>query len=450
MSALWLSDCSVFTGGTLLGGDALLSSVAIDTRSPLSGAVYFAISGESFDGHQFVVDAVDCGAVAVVVEHDCGVDVPQLIVRNTRRALADIAQLWRRQYSLGIVAITGSNGKTTVKEMVASILARAGCVHATKGNLNNDIGVPLTLFGLDETHQFAVVELGASAPGEIGFLSSIVEPDVVVVNNVGPAHLEGFGSLHGVATAKGEIFEHLSDGGIALVNADEFASPEWVERVEQGQVLLFGLKDRSNVDIYGEALEGQVLRVSYQDESRDIRVSLPGQHNIRNALTAASVALAFGVNWESIVAGIEAVEPVAGRLVEQDVSGIRLIDDTYNANPGSVEVALELLAGYQSTRWFVLGTMAELGPQAEDLHAKAGRQAAAIGIDRFVCVGSYATAARRGFGPKGMAFESHDDLIAELLAHIKPGDTVVVKGSRSASMENVVKRLHDELGGCVA
>jgi len=446
MSALWLSDCSVFTGGTLLGGDVLLSSVAIDTRRCLKGSVYFAISGESFDGHQFVVDAVEKGAVAVVVEHDCGVDVPQLIVRNTRQTLADIAQLWRRQYSVQLVALTGSNGKTTVKEMIASILSQEGSVLATKGNLNNDIGVPLTLFSLREEHQFAVVELGANAPGEIAGLAAIAEPQVVVVNNVGPAHLEGFGSLQGVANSKGEIYEHLREDGLALINADEFAASEWVKRVLQGRVVQFSAQNRTGAEIQGQLLEDQVLRVSYQDESRDIKISLLGQHNMRNALTAVSVALVMGVSWGSIVTGLEKVKPVTGRLVEYDAAGVRVIDDSYNANPGSVEAALSLLANYQSSRWFVLGTMAELGAQAEEMHAKAGRQAAALGIDRFACVGEHAVAARRGFGPKGLAFEKHDELAAQLMAAVKPGDTVLVKGSRSAGMERVVQHLIENLG----
>ena len=446
MSALWLSDCSVFTGGTLLGGDVLLSSVAIDTRRCLKGSVYFAISGESFDGHQFVVDAVEKGAVAVVVEHDCGVDVPQLIVRNTRQTLADIAQLWRRQYSVQLVALTGSNGKTTVKEMIASILSQEGSVLATKGNLNNDIGVPLTLFSLREEHQFAVVELGANAPGEIAGLAAIAEPQVVVVNNVGPAHLEGFGSLQGVANSKGEIYEHLREDGLALINADEFAATEWAKRVLQGRVVQFSAQNRTGAEIQGQLLEDQVLRVSYQDESRDIKISLLGQHNMRNALTAVSVALVMGVSWGSIVTGLEKVKPVTGRLVEYDAAGVRVIDDSYNANPGSVEAALSLLANYQSSRWFVLGTMAELGAQAEEMHAKAGRQAAALGIDRFACVGEHAVAARRGFGPKGLAFEKHDELAAQLMAAVKPGDTVLVKGSRSAGMERVVQHLIENLG----
>ncbi|XP_076037932.1 UDP-N-acetylmuramoyl-tripeptide--D-alanyl-D-alanine ligase-like [Oratosquilla oratoria] len=450
MTALSLSDCSIFTGGTLVGGDALLSKVVIDTRKPVDGAVYFAISGESFDGHQFVVDAVAKGAVAVVVEHDCGVDVPQLIVRNTRQTLADVAQLWRRQFDVRLVAITGSNGKTTVKEMVASILSQEGSVLATKGNLNNDIGVPLTLFELNESHRFAVVELGASAPGEISGLAAIAEPQLVVVNNVGPAHLEGFGSIQGVADAKGEIYEHLPEHGIALINDDQFAASAWAARVVQGDVVRFAMRSDASVDIQGKMLEGQVLRVSYQGDAHDIKVSLLGQHNMRNALTAVSVALAMGVSWQSIVSGLEQVQPVAGRLLEHTVSDVRVIDDTYNANPGSAEVALELLATYPANRWFVLGTMAELGSQAEEMHAKVARQAASLGIERFACVGEFAVAARRGFGPRGLAFDKHDELAAELLAVVKPGDTILVKGSRSAAMERVVQYLIENLEGRTA
>lgn len=447
MSTLQLSDCSVFTGGTLVGGDAEFNSVGIDTRNSLVGSVYFAISGENFDGHQFVVEAVEAGAVAVVVEHDCGVDVPQLIVRNTRKAMASIAQLWRRQFDVRIAALTGSNGKTTLKEMVASILSLEGEVLATKGNLNNDIGVPLTLFNLNDTHRFAVVELGANAPGEIASLAAMVEPHVAVVSNVGPAHLEGFGTLQGVANAKGEIYEHLPDDGIALINIDEFAASEWAARTAKGEIQRFGFLAKDGSDFLGEALTGQVLKVSHQGESREIRVPLLGQHNLRNALAAVAVAKAMGASWDSIVSGLEQVKPVAGRLVEHEVGGVRVIDDTYNANPGSVEVALELLGGYDSARWFVLGTMAELGNQAEEMHAKTGKQAAALGVDKFACVGEFAVAARRGFGPKGMAFEQHDELLIALQAQVKPGDTVLIKGSRSAGMEKVVSYLLENIGG---
>lgn len=449
MSGLLLSDCSVFTGGTLVGGDTRFERVGIDTRADLAGSLYFAISGDNFDGHQFVVAAVEAGAVAVVVEHDCGVDVPQLIVRNTRRALADIAQLWRRQYDVRIAAVTGSNGKTTVKEMLASILACEGEVLATAGNLNNDIGVPLTLFRLGPEHRFAVIELGANAPGEIGYLAAMVEPFAAVVNNVGPAHLEGFGTLQGVADAKGEIYEHLPADGVALVNVDEFAASEWVERTAQGRVLRFS-SERDDAEIRGEALGGQRLRIHQGGESFELTVPLLGAHNLRNALTAAAVARAMGASWASVVAGIERVRPVAGRLIEHRCGDVRLIDDTYNANPGSVEVALELLGSYAPRRWFVLGTMAELGAQAEEMHAKCGRQAAALGIDRFACVGEHAVAARRGFGPKGLAFDKHAELVAELAAQLAPGDSVLVKGSRSAGMEKVVEQLLAALEGRAA
>ncbi len=450
MTGLTLSDCCAHTGGTLLGEDGVLSSVSIDTRAAVKGSVFFAISGENFDGHRFVENAVALGAVAVVVEHDCGVDVPQLIVRNTRTAMGAIAQLWRRQFDVAVAVITGSNGKTTVKEMLASILAREGLVHATKGNLNNDIGVPLTLFGLNASHQFAVIELGANAPGEIAGLAAIAEPQVAVVNNVGPAHLQGFGSLQGVANAKGEVFEHLPDSGVAVINCDESAAAEWASRAGSAKLLRYALKSSDAVDVQGVVLEAHLLQVVYQGEAHRVPVPLLGRHNMGNALAAVSTALAMGISWPAIESGMAAVKPVAGRLLHSEVAGVHIIDDSYNANPGSVEAALELLATHGATRWFVLGSMAELGEQAEELHAKAGRQAAALGIERFAGVGEFAVAARRGFGPKGLAFESHEDLTAELRAQLKEGDSVLIKGSRSAGMENVVSQLLGSLQGCGA
>jgi len=446
MNDLMLSDCAAATGGTLLGSDLPFMGVGIDTRQSLSGKVYVAISGESFDGHKFVPGAVAGGAAAVVVEHDCGVDVPQLIVRNTRHALGAIARLWRRRHAVELVSITGSNGKTTVKEMVASILSHEGQVLATQGNLNNDIGVPLTLFRLDATDKFAVVELGANAPKEIGELAAIAEPRVVVVNNVGPAHLEGFGGLQGVAKAKGEIYDQLPEDGVALINLDEPAANQWIERVKSGQVKTFSMREGSGADLIGQITGANTLSVTVNGETHALTVSLLGEHNKRNALTATAVGLALGASWESISQGIAEVKPVQGRLCEEMAGGVRLIDDSYNANPGSVDAALRLLSDYAANRWFVLGTMAELGAQAEESHVRAGRQAAALGIERFACVGEYAVAARRGFGPKGMAFDNHDKLVEELLMGLKPGDSVLLKGSRSASMEQVVQALSKHLG----
>ncbi|MEM9603804.1 MAG: UDP-N-acetylmuramoyl-tripeptide--D-alanyl-D-alanine ligase [Pseudomonadota bacterium] len=444
MISLAFSDIAAQVGGTLLGGELELRRVSVDTRTLQRGDVYFALTGDQFDGHQFVEDAVARGAAGVVVERECGVLVPQLVVRDARRALGDSAALWCARTTARRIALTGSNGKTTVKEMLRSILTRLGETLATEGNLNNDVGLPLTLFRLTESTEYAVLEMGANHAGEIDRLASLVKPDIAVVNNVGPAHLDGFGSLHGVAAAKGEIYEHLVGPGVAVINLDEFAADDWLARSTGSTVLGFSM--RGVGDLQGRIVSDGVLEVSEAGETHTIELPLAGEHNLCNALTAAAVCRGLGVAWADIPLGLAAMHAVPGRLVPQAFGSVHVLDDSYNANPASTLAALKVLAAQRGgRRWCVLGEMAELGDEAGELHGKVGKQAAQLGIECFLSIGRHAVDARRGFGAKGLDFQDQDALIAELVDGVQAGDSVLVKGSRLARMENVVDALRAAL-----
>lgn len=444
MIGLRFSELSDAIAATPVGGDATLHSVSVDTRTLQAGDVYFALSGDQFDGHDFVADAVERGASGVVVERDCGVAIPQLVVRNARRALGEVASLWRAHSNAHCVALTGSNGKTTVKEMLRAVFAQLGPTLATHGNLNNDVGLPLTLFRLTDDIQYAVLELGANHAGEIDWLASLVKPHVAVVNNVGPAHLDGFGSLQGVAAAKGEIFEHISPDGFAVVNLDEFAASDWIARASTQNVV--GFSFRSGGDLQGRIVREGVLDVVESGATHTLNVPLAGEHNLHNALTVCAVCRSLGIEWSVIQAGLAAMHAVPGRLVPQSFGPVQVFDDSYNANPASTVAALKVLAGQSGgRRWCVLGEMAELGESAADLHGKVGKQAAQLGIEYFLSIGEHAVDARRGFGAKGVDYSSQDALIADLISAVRPGDSVLIKGSRSARMERVVAALRDAL-----
>ena len=442
-----LKDISMHLQARLLGEDRAFHGVTTDSRKVRQGCLYVALRGERFDGHDFVPAAMDAGAVGCVVERPCNPDFSQLIVKSCRRALGDLARAWRHQFSLPLVAVTGSNGKTTVKEMIASILAQKYKVLATRGNLNNDIGVPLTLFDLGSEHQAAVIEMGANHAGEIDYLAGIALPDVAVVTNAGPAHLEGFGDLPGVARAKGELFTRLPPEGTAIINRDDEFYDLWRALAGERKVLSFGLHAQADFQARRESpaengAENFVLH-SPRGESR-VRLGLVGRHNTLNALAAAAACYAEGVDIPHIVAGLESVVPVAGRL--QFLPGLRgslVCDDTYNANPLSLKAALEALSELPGPRWLVLGDMGELGPEGERLHREAGALARAQGVQSLFGLGQLCAAAVESFGAGGQHFSRLEDLLAALLPGISKDHRVLVKGSRAMRMERVVQALID-------
>ena len=443
MMAMALSEAADVLSADRTGDDVRFIGVSTDTRSLRNGNLFVALQGPNFDGHDYIGHAEARGASAAAVSRKVSNALPLLRVADTRRALGELAAHWRHRFDIPVVAVTGSNGKTTVKEMVAAILRRQGNPLVTAGNFNNDIGLPLTLMRLGDEHRHAVLEMGANHPGEIGYLADIAAPDIGLVNNAAPAHLEGFGSLEGVARAKGELFERLAADGTAIINADDRFAPLWRELAASRRVIDFGLEKPAMVSgrWQGDAAGSRVV-LDMPSGSFDVQLKLPGRHNVMNALAAAAVAEALAVPPEQIAAGLSSLRPVSGRLQPQaGLRGMHLIDDTYNANPASLAAALDVLAASTGERWLVLGDMGELGAGSEDLHRQAGEAAHAAGIERLYAVGRLAALAAEGFGAGGHAFAGMDELIDALREQARPGVTALVKGSRRMRMERAVQAL---------
>ncbi len=425
--------------------DTAFCGVNTDTRTVRPGELFVALVGPSFDGHDFVAEAAQQGAAGAVVSRAVEADFPLLYVEDTREALGRLAAARRAAFDIPVVGITGSNGKTTIKEMTAAILAQRGAVLATRGNLNNDIGMPLTLLRLADSHRYAVIEMGANHPGEIAYLTGIARPTAAVINNAGPAHLEGFGDVAGVARAKGEIFQGLADGGTAVINADDAYADLWRDATRDRMQLCFGIETTDAqvraASIAAGAAGTQFTLITPQG-SVDIALRLPGRHNVMNALAASALALAAGAQPADIKAGLDGLEAVGGRLhAVAGRGGARVIDDTYNANPASLAAALAVLAANAGTRILVLGDMGELGGEASVLHQQAGKQARAAGIDRLYGIGELSRLAVSAFGEGGRHFADHAALAQALLPELGADFTVLIKGSRSSRMERVVEVL---------
>ncbi len=449
-----LSDCAQSVQGQFEGVDLEISSISIDTRSIKQGDLYIAIKGTNFDGHAFVEQAEQAGASAVIVHKGVDSTVPRIVVEDTRIALAELAGAWRGRLSslennnLSVVGVTGSNGKTTVKEMIAAILAVNAPVLFTQGNLNNDIGVPLTLFRLNEQHRYAVIEMGANHPQEIAYTSQYAQADVVVITNAGAAHLEGFGNLDGVAKAKGEIIETLKDTGCAIINQDDHYVDYWKSLAGNKRILTFGLS--SDADVWADSINIAIIDHAFvsvftlvtQAGAIDINLKLAGRHNILNALAAAASCLALGIDLAQIKQGLESVNPVTGRL--QPLVGLLgnvIIDDTYNANASSLKVGLDVLVNIAKVPWLVLGAFGELGSQSLEIHAEMASVIRASGVLRLLAVGAHAKNTVQAFGVGATFFETQQDLIDTLKKELKGDETILVKGSRSQRMENVVGAL---------
>jgi UDP-N-acetylmuramoyl-tripeptide--D-alanyl-D-alanine ligase len=411
-----------------------------------AGDLFVALKGERFDGHDYVKQVIQQGAAAALVERrdPAWGDFPLLVVKDARLALGGLAAHWRSRFTIPVVALTGSSGKTTVKEMIAAILReQAGdqAVLATRGNLNNDIGMPLTLLGLRDTHRYAVIEMGMNHPGEIAYLSRIARPDVALIINAQAAHLAGLGTVEAVARAKGEIFQGLAAKGIAVINADDPHAPLWQELAAGHRVIRFGLEQPAEVSASFKLrpLASEIEMVTPTGKFA-VALPVPGEHNVRNALAAAAVAQALSVDNATVAAGLAKVSSVKGRLLKTPcLHGATLIDDTYNANPGSVRAAIAVLAGLPGKRVLVLGDMGELGENARALHAEIGAAAKAAGIDLLFTLGDLSAAAAQAFGEGGRHFEYIEDLLHEIENRLAPDVTVLVKGSRFMQMERVIK-----------
>lgn len=449
MSLFSLSRAVAWLAAESFGVDLPLSGVSTDTRALQPGQLFVALSGPRFDGHEYVAQAAGLGAAAALVSRRLEVDIPQILVPDTRLALGRLAAAWRDTLPGHVVAITGSNGKTTVKEMLSAVLAEAGAVAATRGNLNNDIGLPLTLLGMRE-QAFLVLEMGANHPGEIETLTRIARPRVALITNAGRAHLEGFGSLEGVARAKGEIIAGLPADGVFVLNADDAYADLWRELAADRRVLSFGRHAGADVTLIAVkrplTLNAQGFHAAYRIRTPrgelDMELSLPGEHNLLNALAVVAVAEALKIPHSQVQAGLAALQPVPGRLRPlSGRSGARLVDDSYNANPDSVQAALTVLQGLQGRRWLVLGDLAELGRGADELHLAIGVAAREAGIEHLWAVGPLSARAVTGFGAGGRHFSDQPSLINALDDELEGQDVVLVKGSRSAAMDQVVVAL---------
>lgn len=431
--------------GTLLGNDVTVTSVDTDSRRVLPGQLFVALPGEKFDGHDFLPQVAAQGAVAALISKPVETDLPAVLVKDTRLALGQLASWWRQQLALPLIAVTGSNGKTTTKEMIAAIMqghvGGTDLVLATAGNFNNDIGMPLTLLRLRATHRCAVIEMGMNHLGEIDYLTRLARPNVAVINNAGTAHIGELGSRENIAKAKGEIFAGLAADGVAVINADSDFADYWRGLNPARRVLSFGMQQAA--DVQGEMLAGDSqFKLSFQDESVEVTLAVPGAHNVMNALAAAASCLAAGVSLTEVAQGLARFAGVKGRLQQKTAaSGARLIDDTYNANPDSMKAALDVLSSLGANTVFVMGDMGELGADAEAMHAQIGRYAKDRGIRQFYALGTLTKAAAQAFGPQAQHFESLLRLVEALNQAVTAQDIVLVKGSRFMQMERVVQAL---------
>ncbi len=430
-----------------VGDDCHFSGVSIDSRSLVPGQLFVALTGPNFDGHDYLQQVAAKGAVGALVEREVpGVALPQLVVLDTRKALAQLGALNRNAFiDRPVAAVTGSSGKTTVKEMLASILRTRGPVLATRGNLNNDLGVPLTLLELAVEHCAAVIELGASRVGEIAYTVSLAKPHVAILTNAGTAHVGEFGGPERIVEAKGEIIEGLDAQGVAVLNLDDKAFPIWHKRAGNRQVLGFALNN-PQADFHASQLQRDArgcpcFTLHSPQGTAVVQLNLLGTHNVTNALAAAAAASALGVGLDGIVAGLAAMQPVKGRAVSQiAANGQRVIDDTYNANPSSINAAVDLLGDFEGRKVLVLGDIGELGDWAEQGHREVGAYAAGK-VDALYATGPLMQHAVNAFGAQARHFASQAELIAALADEHDSNTTLLIKGSRSAAMENVVAAL---------
>lgn len=424
----------------------VVRQVSTDSRQIGAGDLFVALRGERYDGHEFIAEVAAKGAVAAIVEAAVDCALPQLVVPDSRLALGIVARLNRRRFNGPVIAITGSAGKTTCKEMLAAILAGYGNTLATTGNLNNEIGVPLTLLRLAEHHQYGVIEMGAGRAGDIRYLCRFVEPDIGIVTSALPAHLEGFGDLDTIAQTKGELFSCLSSDGVAVINGDDPYRELWCSQAAGHRIITFGLEAGNDIRASAMSSAGgqQFFTLNTPAGSVQVTLALLGRHNLRNALAAAGAAFAAGISLDKIASGLGRLDAVAGRLQSRPGrDGGVVIDDSYNANPGAVQAAIDVLAGFGGRRRLILGHMAELGASSEQLHCEMAEYARNAGIDELWCVGPHAPAMVRVFGSGAWAFHSNEGLL-EALPRAVPAGVTLVKGSRSARMETVVAALCDD------
>ena len=444
-----LSAACAALNGKLIGEDRRFTGCSYDSRTLQPGELFIALRGTARDGHDFISDACAKGAGGALVDREAAYPLPVVRVDDARKQSGLLAGHWRAGFDLPVIAVTGSNGKTTVKEMINAILSASAEVLSTRGNLNNDIGVPLTLFRLAPNHRFAVIEMGANHAGEIRWLSRLARPDVALITQCAPAHLEGFGSVAGVARAKAEIYEGLAPAGTAIVNIDDDYCGLWLECSGRNRQITFGVGAKADVtasNVNTDLAAGLTrFDLEYQSGKVNTELSLYGRHNVANALAAAACCVALDVPLEQIKAGLEKVRPIKGRMqLKTGPQGVRVFDDTYNANPMSLNAALKVVCELPGRSWLVLGDMGELGDTSSRFHREAGAQARTLGIERLYGIGELASYAVKGFGAGARHFSLMDDLVDALRRDLQPGVVLLVKGSRSMALERVVNTLTEE------
>lgn len=435
----------------LNGPDVSFNQVSIDSRTIEAGQLFFALRGENFDGHRFIDQAIKKGAAGLVVETPVhGIDIPYVLVEDARKALGSYAHYHRQQMSARIIAVTGSSGKTTTKGLLASVFRQLGVTRASESSFNNDVGVPLTLLGLTEEDRYLIAEIGANHLGEIDYLTKLVEPDVAIITNVAPAHLEGFGSLEAIAREKGSIYGGLPANGYAVINNDDHFASFWRELAQDTNILTFGVDQPADVfaeDVFLNDKSQALFKLYLPDGGFSVQLQLLGYHNVYNALAAAAAGYVLGLSHEHIKQGLEKGQAASKRLNEyHGYAGATVIDDSYNANPGSVAAALRLLAQRAKGNGIVvLGDMRELGPTAADLHRQIGLLARDLGIKQLYGFGDFSQYTVEAFGKNGVHFKDKQALISDLKSKLTDATTVLVKGSRSMKMEEITQALLDKV-----
>jgi len=442
-----LSAFAKVCGGELIGADRAFSGVSTDTRTLKPGELFVALRGPRFNANDFIAAAESAGAAGAIVDTRVDRPLAQVLVGDTQEALTKSAAAWRAQFTLPVVGVAGSNGKTTVKEMTGVILARAGATLATRGSLNNHIGVPLTLHRLETSHRFAVIEIGTNHPGEVAALCKLARPTVGLITNAGAEHLEGFGSIEGAARAEGEMIADLDPAQTAIINADDGFAPLW-RGMTRARVVTFGIAgpaDFSASDIH-TAIDGAGFVTRFKLLSplgtAPIELHLAGQHNVSNALCAAAAACAAGASLDDVRLGLATMRPVPGRLQFKTApSGAWIVDDSYNANPSSMKAGIEVLANVDARRWLVMGDMGELGDHGVESHGEIGRFARNHRIDRLFATGTLSALAVEAFGSGGEWFSDTEAMARAVNAELTREVCVLVKGSRSNRLERVVEAL---------
>lgn len=445
MITMSLTEASKILNIPSIEANVDFTGISTDTRTINKGNLFFAIKGDTFDGHDFIQDAVSKGAAAIVVSKPMHSNCPQLLVKDTILALGQMTSTWRNQFNIPMIGVTGSNGKTTLKNMIGSI-CKANChnnqdeVLLTQGNLNNNIGLPLNLARLNKNHRYAVLEMGMNHFGEIAYLTELTKPTIAVINNAGEAHLEGLENVAGVARAKGEIFLGLAKNGIAVLNREDAFFDYWTSLVKDRTLISFGLDAKA--DVTAKIKKSGLTEIITPKGSFTLQLPLLGKHNVRNALAATAVAIAANINLDAIKTGLQNVKPAPGRMQKYQLPNqLTVIDDTYNANPLSLQAAINTLSALTGNKILVLGDMKELGLDAKNLHFIAGQKAHASGIDYLFTFGDLSAAASESFGAKAQHFIEKEALLKALQNYLLPGTTILVKGSRSMRMEQVIAKL---------